>query len=88
MARTSVIGVSCPVSQRKFCPLFLQYATTALLGEIGGFLDVRNARGARVAGNQADGERAFVEVPDFAAWSTDDKRSSFDFILVEGCAKI
>src|SRR5439155_23802701 len=49
--------------------------------------EVRDACGAGVAGNEADGERAVVEIPDFAARPADNQRSGFVLILVERPAK-
>src|SRR5207245_5412266 len=59
----------------------------ALLGEVGSFFEVRDACGAGVAGNEADGERAVVEIPDFAARPADNQRSGLELMLVERAAK-
>ena len=59
----------------------------ALPGKGGSFFEVPDARGAGVAGNEADGERAAVEIPHFAARAADNTRSSLDFILVERLAQ-
>src|ERR1039458_3472992 len=44
----------------------------ALFGEIGGFLDLGDARVAIFARHQADGERTFIEVVDFGARAAGD----------------
>jgi len=45
----------------------------ALFGEIGGLLDLGDARVAVFAGHKADGERTFIEVVDFGAGAAGDE---------------
>ena len=61
----------------------LNRSDAALFGKVRGFLDVRDARSSRLAWNETNGQRPFVEVPHFPSRSANDERSRFNLVFVK-----
>src|SRR3989442_11122867 len=61
----------------------LHRGDAACFGKIRGLLHPSDARGARVARNDADRQRSFVKIPHLATWSSHHDGGRFDVVLVE-----
>src|SRR2546425_7107690 len=61
----------------------LHRGDAACFGKIRGLLHPSDARGARVAGNDADRQRSFVKIPHLATWSSNHDGGRLDVVLAE-----